>query len=355
MFNIRFVTPSGAPIKGMIEIPDSFIESFNVTRSPTRGIFQLTKDHWPFGYKLEIVFKEMQMLTRDDMKYLRQSDEQAAALYSGNAIPSEWDPNNTKISGDISGILGQIPPPTTDTEDNTDPEDPNPLEQGANSANPDNKKNYAKGAPIEIKHDKPVSMFTLGGKYTRAQIEKFGKDMTYPDGSKILNGYGVPQNPGYVYIDGKIVGSNDPYVDQVVIKDGKLTHVKARNPLRPLAAQPSDANLTPEQKAKRNAILETPVVGKENFEATVRTDLNLYWNNPQFAMLFAGLKDCKIKGKIPDSYASQYAGNIWAQMKRAGQGKYDSRQKTNTGKTAETIIKEFIIEKIHARNASCKV
>jgi hypothetical protein len=42
-------------------------------------------------------------------------------------------------------------------------------------------------------------------------------------------------------------------------------------------------------------------------------------------------------------------------MKRAGQGKYDSRQKTNTGKTAETIIKEFIIEKIHARNAMCKV
>jgi hypothetical protein len=62
-----------------------------------------------------------------------------------------------------------------------------------------------------------------------------------------------------------------------------------------------------------------------------------------------------LRRKITDGHASQYAGNIWAQMKRAGQGKYDSRQKTNTGKTAETIIKEFIIEKIHARNAMCKV
>ena len=102
----------------------------------------------------------MQMLTRDDMKYLRQSDEQAAALYSGNAIPKEWDPNNTKISGDISSILGQIPPPTTDTEDNTDPEDPNPLEQGTKPADPDNKKNYAKGAPIEITKTKPGSMLS---------------------------------------------------------------------------------------------------------------------------------------------------------------------------------------------------
>ena len=74
MFNIQFLTPFNNPIKGLIEIPDCFISNISVTRSPTRGMFQITRDNYPFAYILNIQFREAQALTRDDMKYLRQTD-----------------------------------------------------------------------------------------------------------------------------------------------------------------------------------------------------------------------------------------------------------------------------------------
>jgi hypothetical protein len=74
MFNIQFLTPFNNPIKGLIEIPDCFISNISVTRSPTRGMFQITRDNYPFAHILNIQFREAQALTRDDMKYLRQTD-----------------------------------------------------------------------------------------------------------------------------------------------------------------------------------------------------------------------------------------------------------------------------------------
>ena len=74
MFNIQFLTPFDNPIKGLIEIPDCFISNISVMRSPTRGMFQITRDNYPFAYILNIQFREAQALTRDDMKYLRQTD-----------------------------------------------------------------------------------------------------------------------------------------------------------------------------------------------------------------------------------------------------------------------------------------
>lgn len=99
MFNVRFVAYDGTPINGILEIPDSHIVSLDVTRNPnTGGKFQLSKDFNAIGYDLRITFKESQNLTRNDLRYLRQSQEQAVALHSGGSIPANWDPNeNLKL------------------------------------------------------------------------------------------------------------------------------------------------------------------------------------------------------------------------------------------------------------------
>lgn len=364
MFNIRFVTPTGAPIKGMIEIPDCFIESCNVTRSPTRGIFQLTKDHWPFGYKLEIVFKEMQMLTRDDMKYLRQSDEQAAALYSGNAIPSEWDPNNTKISGDISGILGQIPPPTTDED-----LEENPQEVGENPANPLDHKNRAPGSTdlgsenkINLITGKPTKGGDAKTSYSNAQLQTIAKNMQWPDGTKIKNGDPVPNKQGYIFNNGKIEPSKKNYIENKVVStnpDGtkKTETVISKNHLTPGLSISQINSLTEEQKNAYYEALRNPITGKKYYKDSLYITYNEYVKptSPQF-YVFKSLSDCTtIKGKIPDSYASQYGQQLYNYSKTASSRIINSSATDDKGKTAEQIANDYSLEKIHQRNASCKV
>lgn len=94
VFNIRFVAPDGNPINGILEVPDSVVTSINVTRANSLSAFKVSKDYFPISYNLEINFKEMQNLVRQDLKYLRQSTEQYKALHSGGVIHADWDPNN---------------------------------------------------------------------------------------------------------------------------------------------------------------------------------------------------------------------------------------------------------------------
>ncbi len=97
LFNVQFLSPFGKPIMGMIEIPDSFLSEVSVVRSPTRGIFQITQDEnpYPIAYTLSFKLLEAQNLTRNDMKYLRQTE-----------IYQTYDPNEEKDPDfDITKLL----------------------------------------------------------------------------------------------------------------------------------------------------------------------------------------------------------------------------------------------------------
>ena len=93
MFNIRFTGPKGEVIPGIIEIPDCHLVSVNINRSSGTPGFKITKDYNPINYILSVEFRESQNLIRDDLRFLRQSAEQAEALHSGKPIPSSWSPN----------------------------------------------------------------------------------------------------------------------------------------------------------------------------------------------------------------------------------------------------------------------
>ena len=72
VWNVTFHSHDGKLINGMLSIPDSFITNVNVTYSPTRAGFTVTRDNDPFAYVLSLVFKEAQNLIRDDLSYIRQ-------------------------------------------------------------------------------------------------------------------------------------------------------------------------------------------------------------------------------------------------------------------------------------------
>lgn len=93
MFNIRFTGPKGEVIPGIIEIPDCHLVSVNINHSSGTTGFKITKDYNPINYILSVEFRESQNLIRDDLRFLRQSAEQAEALHSGKPIPKDWSPN----------------------------------------------------------------------------------------------------------------------------------------------------------------------------------------------------------------------------------------------------------------------
>lgn len=117
MFNIRFTGPKGEVIPGIIEIPDCHLTQVNINRSTGTTGFKITKDYNPINYTLSITFKEAQNLIRDDLKFLRQSAEQAQALHSGKELPKEWNPNEllkdikpfevATVSGDAQSASGE--------------------------------------------------------------------------------------------------------------------------------------------------------------------------------------------------------------------------------------------------------
>jgi len=109
LFNVQFLSPFGKPIMGMIEIPDSFLSEVSVVRSPTRGIFQITQDEnpYPIAYTLSFKLLEAQNLTRNDMKYLRQTE-----IYQTYNPNEEKDPNFdiTKLLQNSQGDSGSTTP-----------------------------------------------------------------------------------------------------------------------------------------------------------------------------------------------------------------------------------------------------
>lgn len=75
IWNVSFKNWNGVPINGMLEIPDAFLTEVNVTYSPTRAGFTVTRDNDPFAYVLTVTFKEAQNLVRDDLSYIRQGGD----------------------------------------------------------------------------------------------------------------------------------------------------------------------------------------------------------------------------------------------------------------------------------------
>lgn len=129
MFNVQFLTPFGNPIFGLFEIPDSFIETIQVSSSPTRGLFQIIPgrknpaNNYPFAYTLRLTFKEIENLTRNDLKFLRQTPAQFAGTYKG-ALSDEFDPNKHQIADDE--IMKFIGSSTTGTPVQSQTEAPPP-------------------------------------------------------------------------------------------------------------------------------------------------------------------------------------------------------------------------------------
>ena len=81
VWNISFYNYNNKLINGMLEIPDSFLAEVNVTYSPSRAGFTVTRDNDPFAYVLNLTFRECQNLVRDDLSYLRQGGTLLAGTY----------------------------------------------------------------------------------------------------------------------------------------------------------------------------------------------------------------------------------------------------------------------------------
>lgn len=89
VWNVSFHTAKGDKINGMLEIPDSFLTEVNVTYSPTRAGFTVTRDNDPFAYVITLTFKEAQNLIRDDLSYIRQGGELLKHAKNNQNIPEQ--------------------------------------------------------------------------------------------------------------------------------------------------------------------------------------------------------------------------------------------------------------------------
>lgn len=99
VWNVEFMNQDGRPINGMLQIPDAFLTEVNVTYSPTRAGFTVTRDNDPFSYVIVMTFKEAQNLIRDDLSYIRQ----------GGDLLSDMHPAVDKNSGISAGSLDTTP------------------------------------------------------------------------------------------------------------------------------------------------------------------------------------------------------------------------------------------------------
>lgn len=109
VWNVEFMNQDGRPINGMLQIPDAFLTEVNVTYSPTRAGFTVTRDNDPFSYVIVMTFKEAQNLIRDDLSYIRQGDD----------LLSDMHPAVDKNSGISAGSLDTTP--QADEEEKTAP------------------------------------------------------------------------------------------------------------------------------------------------------------------------------------------------------------------------------------------
>lgn len=68
---VDFYTAEGKKILGVLPIPDSFIESFNVTVNPQGASARLFDDGAPTGYRISMSLVESNQLTRESLQALR--------------------------------------------------------------------------------------------------------------------------------------------------------------------------------------------------------------------------------------------------------------------------------------------
>lgn len=68
---IDFYDADGKKVNGVLPIPDSFLENFNVTINPQGASARLFDDGSPTGYRLSFSFAESNQLTRESLQALR--------------------------------------------------------------------------------------------------------------------------------------------------------------------------------------------------------------------------------------------------------------------------------------------
>lgn len=117
VWNVEFLNHNGKPINGMLMIPDSFLSDVNVTYSPSRAGFTVTRDNDPFAYVLNLTFKECQNLVRDDLSYLRQG----GTLLDATKYPTSAKDKFDNVKTDLGGI-----PATTQSNNDDENAKPNP-------------------------------------------------------------------------------------------------------------------------------------------------------------------------------------------------------------------------------------
>lgn len=107
VWNISFYNSNNAPINGMLEIPDSFLSEVNVTYSPSRAGFTVTRDNDPFAYVLNLTFRECQNLVRDDLSYLRQG-----GTLMGDTYPITPEEKFKDLKADVGTAANTAEEPT---------------------------------------------------------------------------------------------------------------------------------------------------------------------------------------------------------------------------------------------------
>lgn len=123
VWNVAFYTAKGVKINGMLEIPDSFITEVNVTYSPTRAGFTVTRDNDPFAYVITITFKEAQNLIRDDLSYIRQGGELLKHAKNNQNIPEQKLDIKPWAPAAVANTPNETPP-VVDPNANNDPNAP---------------------------------------------------------------------------------------------------------------------------------------------------------------------------------------------------------------------------------------
>lgn len=68
---IDFYDADGNKVKGVLPIPDSFLENLNITINPQGASARLFDDGSPTGYRLSMSFAESNQLTRESLQALR--------------------------------------------------------------------------------------------------------------------------------------------------------------------------------------------------------------------------------------------------------------------------------------------
>ena len=120
VWNVSFKNHDGKPINGMLEIPDSFLTEVNVTYSPTRAGFTVTRDNDPFAYVLTMTFKEAQNLVRDDLSYIRQGGSLFSEQHPATSQKFEGD----KVNFDAAAATAEDANTATATTASTDNNNP---------------------------------------------------------------------------------------------------------------------------------------------------------------------------------------------------------------------------------------